>query len=336
MITDDAPPKAPTRSKSLRLVLVVVVTGGLLWAVARLVDPAQFVAALRRFAWWRVGVVIALAAVQVALRAWRAQLLMPRGPRFRVVMSAVSLGFLLGVATPLRMGVVVRPWILKARAGVRYGTSVAALLAERLLDALANVALLVGVVLLAIPAAAPGALPLRTAAQTIGLLSGVGVVGLAVAAAVGPDGVRRLGAPLGRRSRLLGRGVTLAASLADSLRTTVATPLRFTGAVVVTAVMWAAGTVSADVAIDGFEGVVGGADVASTFFAAVMGANTVVPTPGALGAYEAAGVAALAMFGIAQSIGAAITVVIHVTSFLSQAAMGLVFLAMDGLPPRGG
>src|SRR5687768_4973635 len=95
------PPDQPTRRRfPLRHVLSVAVSLGLVVAVARVVDPDAFLDALRRFAWWRVAATALLAMVVVGLRALRARLLMPPGPSFRVVLSAVSLGFLASMASP--------------------------------------------------------------------------------------------------------------------------------------------------------------------------------------------------------------------------------------------
>ena len=98
--------------------------------------------------------------------------------------------------------------------------------------------------------------------------------------------------------------------------------------------MWGLGLAGAAVVLQGVDSA-WGADHVAVFFAGVMAANALVPTPGAVGAYEAAGVAALGALGAAPGPALAASVLLHATNLGAQAMWGLYFLAVEGMPRRG-
>ncbi|MCB9682277.1 MAG: flippase-like domain-containing protein [Alphaproteobacteria bacterium] len=323
-----------TTGRWVRGAATLVLTVAIVAWIGRTIDGAAFVEALTSVQGWRLVWVATVASGVLLLRGVRASLLLPREAPLRAVLSAVAIGFVASVVTPLRMGVLVRPWLLQRRAGIAFGTGVAGIVAERLLDVIALLILLAGVGIAALPEGAghdggEGALSLETAGAVLGGAA-LGVLGvLAVTAWVGPDRLARLAggaAAGGLRARI----ATLAATFAAGTRAVAADPVRTAGAAALTVVMWCAGLVSAAVVLSGFDAIPAGPGLVATFFAAVMAANAAVPTPGSMGAYEAAGMAALALFGVDGATAVAAAVSVHLMSLVGQGVVGVVFVARDG------
>lgn len=129
---------------AVQAVIGLLVAIGLLWWLLKGIDPADLKLALLRTSW----VALALGAVinlsHNVFRVWRWRWLLDpirRGLRFRPMFVAVILGYLTTWVLPGRLGELVRPVVLSSRENVPLGPCVGTVLADRLLDGVAVVAL---------------------------------------------------------------------------------------------------------------------------------------------------------------------------------------------------
>ena len=146
----------------LRLILAVVVPGLFLYLFFRDIDPGRLAASLRGVGWgW--GLLILAALVQVfhcVLRAWRWRILLsPLKERtgFYNLFSAITIGYMVTMLLPGRIGEVLRPVMLAQREKISKGGALATIVLERLMDAL-SVATFLAIYLIFFvgPAGGPG------------------------------------------------------------------------------------------------------------------------------------------------------------------------------------
>ena len=282
------------------LLVVGLALAGL--AVASLgVDRSALVAALAR---WDVALLPAVAACFVgtllarSLRAWA---LLPPGVAPRELVAVVAFAFLPTLLAPGKLGVLVRPALLRARLGTPVGVAIAGAVAERLID--------LGVLL-------------GLAAALFGAGTGTLVWGLVVAAGLG--GVAWL-LRLRLVALLLRAGVRLDGGPPA--------PLRLAAIAAGTAGFWAAGIGAAALVLQGMgveQPLLRGAALTAAGSAAAVG----VPVPGAVGVFESAGAAALSGLGVDAETGLACALVLHIAQLGTNtllAAFGASWLVV--VPP---
>jgi len=271
-----------------------------------------------------------------ALRAWRLQILLHgegTAPRYSRVFSINTVGFLAINVMPLRLGEMVRPYLLWEREKVPLGSALAAVLMERLLDLMALLVMLFGLGF-AVDLPADGltvqGIDLVGAGQkTIGALVGIGVAGTVVVVVVGEpilQWVRRL--PLG--DRIAG----LAGRFRDGLLALARRPLRLLLLLSITTGVWAltlGGVLSVMVGFTGIPATLG--SVWATWTATITG-MTLIPTPGFFGAYELFCSRALWLFDVDSDVAKAFAVVLHLGQLGFTIAIGAIFLAVEGLSLR--
>lgn len=128
-----------TKSQNaLRVAASLLVAVLLLWFFFRKVslrDVGEILAAVRLGPLWAA---VSLALISYGARAWRWGLLL-RGvgkPRYTTLAGCTAAGFATSTVLPARLGELVRPLLLSARAGLPPAATLASIVAERLLDLL--------------------------------------------------------------------------------------------------------------------------------------------------------------------------------------------------------
>ncbi len=111
------------------------------------VDLRQVGHHLARTEWGYLAVSGALAVLAVWVRARRWRYLFPPGASPSHLFSAVMIGYMANNILPLRAGELVRGYMAARRAGQGFWTAIATLVVERVLDVLAVVVILAGLVL---------------------------------------------------------------------------------------------------------------------------------------------------------------------------------------------
>jgi uncharacterized membrane protein YbhN (UPF0104 family) len=293
------------------LVVLAVIVACLAWVVAR-VDLDTLTVELRGFdVRWLSGVAALYAAIFV-MRVRRAQLLLPPGLRFAPFAPVVAVGFLANAVVPLRLGVLVRPWLMERRCDVPFGVAVTGALAERVVDLLVLLVLL-GIV--ATVAAPPTEVALFEAARaSVAVGAVVSVTGLSAVVLTPASWLERLLVPLTSLGRV-GDGVAaLVRRVAEGARSLAETPLRTLEALGWSVVMWGCGMLASALIMRGFD-VWEGTSSVFGFWTGVMAAAAAAPTPASVGPFEAAGTAVLEAYGMVSERAAAVTVVMHLMMF---------------------
>jgi uncharacterized protein (TIRG00374 family) len=136
----------------LRLILSFGISAALLAAVLRAIDPGRVAAALSTAEWRLLPVAIVLYFAGVWIRSARWGLLLPQqSVPTSTLFRTLVVGFTANNVLPVRMGEVVRAYLLARWGGVPYGATLASLVLERILDGL-SLALLLLVSLRLLPA----------------------------------------------------------------------------------------------------------------------------------------------------------------------------------------
>ncbi|MCB9682903.1 MAG: flippase-like domain-containing protein [Alphaproteobacteria bacterium] len=252
----------------------------------------------------------------LVLRTWRFGVLLRTRVAFGDLFIVLAIGSLAMSVMPLRLGELVRPYVLAERNGVTFGESMAAVVVERLTDIVALLVLMLYVarsVVVTVPVQVMGVDVLRAGLVAVQTGAVVGIGGVAVLVLLGervlPVGEALVGRMWPSAWAVFARQWR---AFVDAVRTVSTDPRRLVGAVVSTAAVWLATVGMAYAALLGLADVVPTWPLAASAWAAVSTAMVLFPAPGFLGGFEAAGVAALVTQGIDATAAAAFAVALHV------------------------
>ena len=305
--------------------------GGLLLSVVLLYwvfhdkDPQALSAALMRASWPALVLAAFLNLSHNAFRVlrwgWLLEPVRPGVP-FRPMFSAVILGFMTTLLVPGRVGELVRPALLSAREDLPLGPCLGTVVADRLLDGVAIVALFV-----------VGSLNAHFVAGSAGLAGEIRVTaavalavivsGLVVLVAISTVG-RRLDGWLSRRwapLRWLGR-LTLGLSRGvDAQRS----PRRLVPIIAYSLAVWLMIALATWIGIRAAGADIGFAD--TLVMLPLLALGVAIPTPGGVGGYHAAMQFGLTrLFGVDPTIAAGAGVLIHLAILVPVLLLGPVLL----------
>ena len=263
--------------------------------------------------------------------------------RFRSYFSICSIGFLLINILPFRLGEFARPYLLYDKEDVPFGSGMATVLVERVLDVLALGFILVGVLLFAnvgeftVDSDFDGIKDFDlVAAGRVGLL-GVGIPfggGLVLLLLLGERGVaiaRRVFSLFGARvSRLI---VGFLEGFLESVRA-LGSAKAMVSVLLWTVIAWGVNIASMWCMAMGF-----GLDVGFWDGAAILLSICIVliipPTPGFVGVFELGVVIGFALYDQPKELAVAFGLVVHLFQFLILASLGSVFLVLDKVSMGG-
>src|SRR5688572_17169306 len=155
---------------------------GLGWAISGM-DVEKTWAALASYELVWLVPMLSLHLCTFLLRTQRFRFLLDHPVKYRSMASVIAVGFLAINAVPLRMGEFVRPYLLAEKYGVPWGSGLAAVVLERLLDILA---LLTMLLICGLFIDIPGTIHvgdidlLATGQRVLGTMALVGLVGVLV------------------------------------------------------------------------------------------------------------------------------------------------------------
>jgi len=321
----------------IRTALIFLLTFGLLAFFLRNADMAAVWGETRRARPLLLLGAVAITAMTYALRAFRWQyLLAPLGAvRFSTAFRATVIGFAATFLLPARAGEVIRPYLLARREGLPASAAFATIILERLLDLVTVLGLFTVFVLTLDPASLPGVDPAYLARVKLGgVLAGAAAGGGLLVAFVAAGHPERLGRWALQVERVLPeRLARTVAQFVESFTQGLAVmrqPGRLFVSLVLSVPLWL--SIAAGIWLTSLAFHITLAYMGSFLVMTLLVVGVAMPTPGAVGGFHAAyQIGVQTFFGAPddRAIGAAI--VLHAISFLPVTALGIVFMAREGL-----
>jgi uncharacterized protein (TIRG00374 family) len=316
--------------------IIFLLTIGLLAFFFRKADPAAVWAETRRADPLLLVLATVLTAFTYTIRALRWQsLLAPIGrTRYVVAFETTVIGFAANALIPGRVGEVLRPYLLARRESLNATSAFATIILERVLD-LATVLMLFAFFVFNSTSSAISGEPSQLALVKFG----GGIAGIsAIAGLVVLFGLaghpERLGRAALRVERLLpARAAGILSGFVETFAQGLAVmrdPARLVTALVLSFPMWM--SIAAGIWLTSRAFHITFPYPGSFLVTTVLVVGVAAPTPGGLGAFHAAYQFAVTQFfgaPVDRAIGAAI--VLHALSFVPVTALGLVFMAREGL-----
>jgi hypothetical protein len=305
-----------------KLALGVAVSAALLAALLWRVDLHALGAQLAdtRWGWALVSAAFGIAGVWTRARRWH--YLFPPGSHPPALFRATMIGYMANNVLPLRAGEVVRVYVVARHWARGFWMPLATLVVERVLDGLAIVLILGGLVLtMPVPAA------LRWSAVVFLALDLTAVLVL-VALAAAPNACRAVVLGLTRRSaRLQGRVLGIFEMFLHGL-VGIRTPRHALPILWWSALVWLAPALSAWTAL--FAARLNLPIAAGWAVLAFVGLGISVPSaPGYIGVFHTAAVLALAMFGVAQPVAFGYAILFHACGFVPVTLLGWILLLRE-------
>jgi len=316
----------PPPSRILHLVIALLVSIGFLYLAFRNVKLDELGAALQRInaSWLLVAIVVSL--LIMVFRAWRWQLeLRPlEHVPFGRLWVIISVAYMAINLLPVRIGEIVRPWLLSRRSRVSFSSVVGNVVLEKTMDSL----IIVFYILLGLLTVENLPVWVRRGAMVPAIAAAL-LVSLVILfwwrgeAFVDRWLLHRLPQGFGRKLK------KVLAAMADGMRI-IPNPMLLLSVFLVSLTMWFLPILSSYIMIRAFDFPVpfGAALVVFIF----IGFGTALPNlPGMIGPYQYACQLALGLFGVSEVDALAYGLVLNAVQFLTLVAQGLLALPIAGV-----
>lgn len=311
----------PSRGRLIKILVGLAVSAALLVYFFWDVDLRAVAARLRETRWGFLALVAALNMLALWLRAWRWYYLYPPGTRPSHLFNATMIGYMANNLLPLRAGELVRIYVASRR-GQRFWTTVATLVVERVLDALA-VGLTVVVLLLVVP------FPREMRWSAI-LFMAVDLIAMAVLAviAVAPGACAGVIRALFSRWRWVERRLLdILSTMSEGLRG-IRSGRHFAPVLLSSVGIWLVLALAVWAAFQSAR-----LDLpltAAWTVLAFLGLGVSLPSsPGFVGVVQAATVLALDIFGVPRSDALSVSILLHAAQFIPVTLLGLALLLVE-------
>ena len=330
MPSPDRTPEAARRRRALSALAGALIAVALLVWALRGVRPAEVLSHLRnaRPLPLLAAVVVATLTYPIRLVRWRLLLRdtdgrpLPAG----ALWHAVAIGFMANNILPFRAGELVRLIAASRLAGARFTAALSSVAVERVFDGLTVVALLsLALIASDLPrGVAVGGVSVGHAAQVAGGLGGAALV-LALLVVAFPRAAERAVRGLFPAGALADRLVGLIDGIRHGL-SVLRSPSLLIGTIGWSLVLWLANALSFYLAYQAF-GIQVGYLGALLMQGILIFGIAVQLTPGFLGQFEAAIVAALALYGVPRDVATSYAIAFHATTFVPIILLGAWSLA---------
>ncbi len=307
-----------------KTLLGIAISLGLLVYLLSSVDLRQVGHHLGRIHWGYLALSVGLAIFAVWVRAWRWRYLFPPGASPSHLFSAVMIGYMVNSLLPLRAGELVRGCMATRHGGHGFWTAIATLVVERVLDVLAVVVILAGLVL---AIRVPGELKWAT---FLALSLDLAAMAVLTLLALTPEHFRS-GATflLKRWPRLLAHTLAILKTFTLGLEG-IRTPAHLLPILGWSIGLWLVYALSAWAALAAAQFSLPLA--AAWAVVAFVGLGVSLPSaPGFVGVVQAAIVLALALFGVPRAEALSFSLLYHVSQFTPIILFGWILLLLEGV-----
>jgi uncharacterized protein (TIRG00374 family) len=263
-----------------------------------------------------------LGPVGLLARARRWRYLFPPASRPPGLVPAIMIGYMVNNILPLRAGEIVRVYVVARRSGHGFWTALATLIVERVLDGLAIVVILAGLIFVI-----PVPRQLEWAAVVL-LAIDLGAMGVLVGLAIAPARVRHVLALVLRRwPRLAQRALQTLDTFGRGLEG-VRTPGHLAPLAAWTLVVWCLSAASAWAMIRAVNLDLGW--IAGWTVLAFVGLGVSIPSaPGFIGVFHAAAILALGIFAVPPATSGAYAILFHASQYIPITLVGWAFLLRE-------
>ena len=324
----------------VRTVVIALVSVGLLGLFLRGAHLGEVWSEIRQ----ANGPLLVMAAfvtvVTMLFRAIRWQyLLHPLGKtHFRAVFRTTMIGFAAINVLPARAGEVIKPYLLARQEGLNVTSTFATVVVERVLDSVTIVTMLASFFLFFDPGMAAADKTMYGLIRAGGITVGIGALGLLGVlffAAEHPEALGRWAYKL--EHVLPGHMTHTLAHLLESFATGLAivrAPARLFVALLLSVPLWLSIAFGIWLATLAFQIVM--PFTGSFLMLALLAVGVSVPTPGGVGAFEAAyRIGATSFYAVPNDRAVGAALVVHAISIVPTVALGFLFLVQEGLNLRG-
>lgn len=313
--------------KGLRVIAGLLVSALFLYLALRGVDFRRVGEALRHANyWWLLPGVLAI-VLSILLRAVRWRLLFhPRTDlRFTSVFGSLNVGYLVNDLLPMRLGEVVRAYLISQQEAVSATHALSTVAVERVLDMVVTVAYLAALIpFVELPAGSAGKVQAVAVAAVAALL----VMLIAGALPARTHQLARLGTrflPQGAARRLHGLMDHFLEGFAVLSAPRVALPV-----VALSVALWALAALALYCVLLAFN--LRLSPAAPLFVLALVSVSFVVPAaPGHIGVFHWTVITALATFHVQEDLARSYAFLAHLVAFVPPMLMGAAYLWRSGL-----
>lgn len=319
--------------KFTRLLIVFLVTSLFLGVALWGIDFSETFQIIRETEWvWFLSVYLCYFLTHT-VRTIRLWLLVEKKGSFFSIFSLNTIGFLAINIIPLRLGEMLRPYLLLEKENIPFAQAMAAIVLERWLDMCMLLLMLVGLgwfvelpeqglIVSGIDIISTGQ-HLVSTSVILGSILGIGLV-------VFPEEwlslVKKL--PLGEKS------YSFIFSFRLGMKTLFANPFLAIQLFILSALVWGFTMSSVYFALKAFPAIPDGISVAWSTWTITLIGMIVAPTPGFIGVYELFCSSALLLWNVPKTLGTSFALALHGSQLFFTIVLGIIFLLWEGFSLR--
>jgi hypothetical protein len=298
------------------------------------IDFSEMLSGIQQANLWYFGAVCLGYLCTHAIRTLRLWLLIDHRGTYASIFSINTIGFLAINVIPLRMGELVRPYLLVEKENLPFGEAMVAIVLERWLDMIMLLIMLFGLgwfIDLPNGIVVQGIDILAAGQRTLGTMVVLGFIGLGALIAFGEPILTPLKE---HRNPLLVKVVGFILSLREGAHRLFGNPKLALRAFVVSCAVWGTTMLAIWFALLGFPDFPNSVGVVWSVWTITLVGMVVAPTPGFIGVYELFCATALWLWGVDKVDGTAFALTLHASQLFFTVAIGSIFVLKEGINLR--
>ena len=284
---------------------------------------------------WYFGIVCLGYLGTHCIRTLRLWLLIGYRGSYSSIFSINTIGFLAINVIPLRMGELIRPYLLVEKEEIPFGEAMVAIVLERWLDMCMLLIMLFGLgwfIDLPNGIMVEGIDILSVGQRTLGTMVLVGAIGLTALIVFGEPLLKRFETGT---NPFVQKVIGFILSLREGAQRLFGNPILALQAFGISIAVWATTMVAIWFALLGFPDLPHTAGVVWSVWTITLVGMIVAPTPGFIGVYEFFCATALVLWGVDRVDGTAFALTLHASQLLFTVTIGSIFVFKEGVSIRG-